>query len=328
MKITQSNSISFNGFYNNQLLKKSFKFAANNGALFAAGTSLVLSSIARPAVILSTPNTDKENKKLACAKSISSSVVGYLLMLLVSLPVTRQIKKIDKTPQRYLKQSTIKALKASEKSLTKSKGYIFATQLFKLGLGFLVAVPKSIMVCALIPPVLSKMFNKKTQLEEPQFGNKNPSFNGLAENIGRIVDKPFMQKFVEKFKNSNFAMHITALTDALATATFMQQTKKSKKIEQSRKKTLIYNSAISTGLSIVGGYALDKLLDKPTQKFVDKFSQINKNDKNLDKYVEGIKIAKPVLILGGLYYLVIPFISTFLADRASGNSFNEKKQKI
>ena len=51
--------------YTNKLLKKGLEFAANNGSLFAAGTSLVLSSVARPAVILATPHTDKKNKKYA-----------------------------------------------------------------------------------------------------------------------------------------------------------------------------------------------------------------------------------------------------------------------
>ena len=35
----------------------------------------------------------------------------------------------------------------------------------------------------------------------------------------------------------------------------------------------------------------------------------------LDKYIEGIKIAKPILILGTVYYTLIPIVSTFLADR-------------
>ncbi|MCI1273089.1 MAG: hypothetical protein LKG27_01490 [Clostridiaceae bacterium] len=321
MKVDKCNTVSFTGIYNSKILKKGLEFSAQNGALFAAGASLVMSAVARPAVILATPKTDKENKKLACAKSISSSVVGYLLMLGASLPVARAIKKIDKNPEKYLKASTIKALKGSEKNLAKSKGYIFATQLFKLGLGFLVAVPKSVMVCALIPPILSKMFDKNVHIDQPQFSGKSPAFKGLPKHIGRAIDSSFVKKLTDKFKDSNFAMHIMALTDALATFAFMHQTKKSKHIEQSRKKTLIYNSAISTGLSIAGGYVLDSALNKPTEKFIKKFSEINKDDKKLDKYVEGIKIAKPILILGGIYYLVIPFISTFLADRAGKNSF-------
>ena len=59
------------GFYNNKVLKKGLEFAAKNGALFAASTTFALSATLRPAVILLTPDTDKQNKKIACAKSIS-----------------------------------------------------------------------------------------------------------------------------------------------------------------------------------------------------------------------------------------------------------------
>ena len=55
------NSIS-NNIYKNQLLKKGLKFAADNGSLFAAGTSLALSTFVRPFSIMLTPNTDKEKK--------------------------------------------------------------------------------------------------------------------------------------------------------------------------------------------------------------------------------------------------------------------------
>lgn len=105
------------------------------------------------------------------------------------------------------------------------------------------------------------------------------------------------------------------LIDAFATGVFMMQTAKSKKIEQDRKKALIYNAGISTGLCIAGSYVLDKALKKPTEKFIENFRQANKNSPKLEKYVQGIKIAKPALILGGIYYIAIPFVSTFLADR-------------
>ena len=106
------------------------------------------------------------------------------------------------------------------------------------------------------------------------------------------------------------------MTDVVLTASFINRTAKSKKIENDRKKALIYNSAISTGLSISGGYAIHHYTRKPTEKFIKKFKEANKNSPLLEKYIEGIKIAKPALILGGIYYIFIPIISTFLADRA------------
>ncbi len=342
--------VNFSGqsIYKSRLIKKGLEVAADNGTLFVAGTSLLLSTFIRPISILATPHTDKENKKLAFAKSISSSAGGYLLMLGASLPVARSIKKINKNPIKYLKPKTIENLTETGKTLEESKSYQFVTQLFKLGIGFLMAAPKAIMTCALIPPVMTvvKALSKpKTTVNKnnktsppipnptktkqnittppPKQRNKNVAFKGLgsatgeaiSKTIGKAIDKSFIQNMGEKFKNSNFGMHMIALTDALTTGVFITQTQKSKDIEEKRKKTLCYNAAISTGLGTTSGYVVDRLLKKPTDKFIKKFSEANKDSPKLSKYIQGIKIAKPALILGSIYYIAIPFVSTFLADR-------------
>lgn len=316
--------------YNSKLFKKGLEFASDNGALFAAGTSLALSTIARPIAILSTPNTDKENKKYACAKSFSSSAIGYLLMFFASKPMAKAVKNIDENPSKYLKQTTIENLKQSGKSLAHSKKYQFASQLFKLGLGFVIAVPKSVMTCALIPPIMAGLFKKKPEQTQNQ-NDKNISFgslhtkgiNPLSKGIGKLIDTKFIQKMSDKFHNTNFEQHIISLTDILATGAFIQQTAKNKKIEDSRKKTLMYNAGISTGLCIAGGYALNRILKNPADKFIENFSKINKNDAKLDKYIEGIRVAKPVLILGGIYYIIIPVLSTFFAERVDSRVKNK-----
>ena len=309
-----------NPIYTNKIIKKGLEFAADNSALFAAGTTLVLSTAVRPLSILATPKTDRENKKVACAKSIASSLTGYLLMLAVSKPFSRSIQKINKQPQQYLEKATVEALKDGAETLSKSKAYMLATQMFKLGLGMIVAAPKAIITAAGVPLIL-KMF--KSDDEPKMVKSKNPTFTGggdvVAKGISKILNNKTYQNFVTKFKDSNFPMHLVALTDVITTGTFIHQTKNSKKIDNDRKTPLIHNAVISTGLSIISSYFVDKLLDKPTEKFIEKFKAINKNSPKLDKYVEGIKIAKPILIMGGIYYTVIPVISTFLADRTSGN---------
>ena len=306
-------NISFKSVYTNKTIKKSLELAASNGALFGASATVAFSAM-RPMSIMLTPKTDKENRKIAAAKSITSSLINFGLMFAISVPLAKSIKKIDENPKAYLNKETIKSLKDCGTKLTNSKGYVFATQLFKLGIASLVAVPKAIMTASGMPYIVDAISGKKEE-------NKNISFKGtpnnkIASSIGKIINTKQMIKFVEKFKDSNFPMHINAITDAIATIVFMQQANSSKKIENSRKKALIYNAGISTGLSIAGGYTMDKLLDKPTNRFIEKFRNINKNDKNLEKQIQGIKIAKPFLILGTIYYILIPIISTFIADRA------------
>ncbi len=314
--------------YNSKILKRGLEFAADNGSLFVATASLALSTVARPIAIMATPKTDIENKKYACAKSLASSATGYFLMLAASSPVAKAVKNIDKRPYEYLKKSTVENLKSGEKSLKASSRYKFATQLFKLGLGFLIAVPKSIMTCSLIPPFMAFLFNKKVNNDKK---DKKISFTGngmrsLSKFIGKAMDTLPVQKMSEKFHNTNFEQHIISLTDAAATAAFVTQTANSKKIEQTRKKALMYNAAISTGFCIAGGYAINGAIEKPAEKFIRNFSKANKNSPKLEKYVEGIKVVRPALILGGLYYIVIPLISTFLADRFDGQ--NSKKSNM
>ena len=316
MEIDFQRDISFTGIYTNKAVKKGFELAASNGALFGASATVAFSAI-RPLSIMCTPKTEKENRVIASAKSITSSLINFVLMLCLTLPLASSMKKIDDNPSKYLNKKTINKLKDKGKNLTDSKGYIFATQLFKLGIASLVAIPKSIMTAKGMPYIIDAFPSNNDN-------NSNISFHGItdktANGIGKILNKSKMIKFSEKYKDSNFPMHITALTDIISTLTFINQANKSKKIKENRKKTLIYNSGISTVLSIVGGYAIDKILDKPTEKFIEKYKKLNAGDKNLAKQVQGIRIAKPFIILGTVYYILIPLISTFLAEFAHKNS--------
>ncbi len=321
MKVNQKDNrdISFNGFWNSKVVKKGLEFAAENGTLFAATTTLALST-ARPLVILATPKTDKKNKQVASAKSLTSTLTGYLIALMTSLPLSKAIKRIDKTPEKYLKPETITTLKEKGEELTKSKAYSMATQLFKLGLGFIIAAPKAILT-AFGTPYLLKIFNTEENIKEVESLQKEvltfKGKNNISSGIGKIIDKNKLQNFVKKHKDSNFPMHIIAATDTLATGVFIQQTAKNKKLEKKDKAPLIYNSIISTGLSITSTYIIDHLTKGKTDKFIEKYKRINKNDPNLAKQIEGIRIAKPILIAGLVYYIAIPLISTFLADRVN-----------
>lgn len=310
-----NSNITFQGLYTNKTFKKGLEFAAENGALFSAATIFGCSVGVRPLSIWMTPHVDKENKKVLCAKSIASSLAGYLMMFGISKPVANSIKKIDKNPEKYLSSKTIQNLKEKNETLQYSKTYTFATQMFKLGLGVVTAVPKALLTVAGLPVIMKKAFPHKQETNRQNINFKGKK-DGLAKNIAKVINQDGMQKFSKKYKDSNFPMHIVALTDVLTTATFIHETNRSKKIEEKRKKTLAYNAAISTGLSILSGYIIDKLLDKPTEKFIQNFRKANKGLPNVEKQVEGIRIAKPILIMAGIYYTLIPFMSAFLSEKA------------
>ncbi|MCQ2744502.1 MAG: hypothetical protein MJ230_06895 [bacterium] len=316
------NSVSFNGFYNNNIIKKGLSFAENNGALFVSTTALILSAT-RPIAIMATPKTDIENKKTACVKSITSTLLDFAITLAVSLPIVKAVGRINTNPEKYLKKETINNLKENAKDLTDSNAYKLANQLFKLGIGIAIAAPKAVLNVLGMPYVSSLFFKQEKNEEQKNLTFKGKEKSKLSSLIGKIIDNKSVQKFSKENADSNFPMHINAIRDSLSTTVFIFGLKKSKKIKEERKNPLIYNSAIATTLSIISGYLLDFATKKPAQKFIKKLSEANKNDPNLKKYIDGFKIAKPAVILGTMYYIVIPVISTFFGERIGDKSKQE-----
>jgi hypothetical protein len=168
------NSISFNGFYNSKGLKKILSFAENNGALFASTTALVLSAAVRPPAIMATPKTDKENKKLACAKAITSTILDFGITLAISAPVAKAVRKINRNPQQYFKKETIENLKNGADELKDSKAYTLANQMFKLGIGIAIAAPKAILNLLGMPYILNNLF--KSNRKNAEFNSAEVSF--------------------------------------------------------------------------------------------------------------------------------------------------------
>lgn len=342
MKITNNtppSSPAFKGFLNNKAVLKGLETISEHGTTFVAATTLAMAAGVRPAAINLTPGVKKENKEYATINSIASGLIKFAMVEAIAIPVENAVKKIDKNPERFLNEKTIKVLQGSAKSLTESRNYKFATQLFKLGTGLITATPKAALTVALIPILMNKIFKKKKvtadynkipeQKPSPIFSSfyektspAKPSFKGIiteqtAKGIGKILNNGSVQKFVKKFscKDADIARNISIATDLLLTASFVRKTSKSKKIDKDRKRPLIYNNLISTGISLAGGYSIDKLIKKSSENFIKKFSEINKNDPKLPKYIEGINILRPTLIFAVIYYALLPVFSTYISDK-------------
>ena len=315
-------------FLKNKRVLKTLEKISEHGTSFAAGTSLILSLTVRPAAIATTPDTEKENKQYAIANSIGSGLMKFAMVEAVAIPIEKAVKNIDKNPEKFLKPSTL------EKLGKNSKSYKLITQAIKLGTGFLTAIPKSVLTVALIPIIMDNLFFRKrkypaneTQSTQIQ-NNKNISFNGLGEKISKgiskIIDNDSIQNFAIKHqdKDKDIAKHITAATDILLTSTSAYQTNKSDRIKENRKKALIYNNIISTGITLVFGYGIDNLIKKTMGGFVDKFKHINATDPKLHKYIEGINIVRPAIIFAAIYYGLLPIFSTYMSEKT--DKFIEK----
>lgn len=312
-------NISFNGFWNSKCIKKGLEFASDYGAVSAATTTLVFSSVLRPLVISATPNTKQENKKAVSAKSVASGILEFIITLTLSIPIVAGLKKIESNPAKFLNKTSIKNYQNNTKNLSESNAYSLATQLFKLGIGYAVIAPKAILTSLGIPFIIEN-FMKKDKKENKNNQQENLTFKGknnetLPKTLAKILNNKTLQDFATKHQNSNFPLHIFALKDILATGAFIHEANKNKKIKDEQKSFLTINSIISTGLSLISGYTIDSLTEKQSQNIINKIKQQNTNDPNLAKYLEGFKIIKPILILAVVYYTIIPFLSTLWTEK-------------
>ena len=328
--LSRNNAQNFGGMLNNKLLLKGLEKVSEHGTSFAAGTSLAMSLTVRPLAIFATPDVEKENKQYAAANSIVSGLVKFGMVEAVALPIENAVKKIDKTPEKYLKKRTLKNFQANSKNITDAGSYKLATQILKLGAGFVTAIPKSILTIAFIPFIMDKIFNikvipaQKTAKSADNTAQKHNSlsFTGrlnekIPQQIGKLLDIKAFQDFTKKYRNQDkdIAKHMTAATDILLTGSFAIQTNRSKNIKENRKKALIYNNIISTGITLAGGYSIDRLIKNKTANFINKFKKTNAGDPKLYKYIEGLNIIRPALIFAGIYYGILPVISTYLAEK-------------
>ena len=321
---------SFKGMWNNKIVLKGLETVSEHGSSFIAGLSFAAASGLRPLAIMAAPKVKKENKKYAAANSIVSGFVKFALALLVSMPVENAAKKIEKNPEKFLNPKTIDFFKKGAASLSDSKNFRFISQIIKLGTGFLSAVPKSLITAALIPVLINKFFKEKP----PEHADLNlyksynpvfsPSFKGsftdaAAKGIGKMLNCSMVQNAAEKFssKAQDTARNISIASDLLLTASFAYGINRSSKIKKERKKPLILNNLYGTAASIAAGALIDEAVKKNTGRFIEKFSEINKNNPKLPKYIEGINIIRPALIFAGIYYGILPAVTAYLADKTS-----------
>ena len=332
---TNKFSPSSKGLWNNKAVLKGLETISEHGTTFVALTTLAMAAGVRPIAINLTPKVKKENKQYAATNSIASGFVKFALVEAIAIPVENAIKQIDKTPEKFLSEKTIKTLQGNAKTLAESKDYKFITQVLKMGTNFITAIPKAMITVAIIPVLMDLLFKKKkeekpTKLISSQhnpifdtfYSDNKPSFKGAlttqtAKGIGKILNAENVQKFAKKFsvQDADIARNISMATDILLTASFVHRTHKSDKIKKERKTALIANNLISTGISLVGGFAIDNLIKKNTESFIKKFSEINKNNPKLPKNIEGINILRPTLIFAAIYYLVLPIFSTYISDK-------------
>lgn len=301
----------------NQYVLNGLEKISKHPTSFSAGLSLGMAGIVRPLAIAATPNTEKENKQYAITNSISSAIVKFLMVEMIALPVELAIKKIDNNPTKYLKTPNF-------------KGYKFITQFYKLLPGLFTAIPKSMLTVALIPVLMDKIF--KIKPDEPLLESKTDNISSKGNissqnfsggNLAKIIAKTLNNKKIQEFaakheeKAQDIAKHTTATTDILLVGTSAYKIQTNEKIKENRKKALILNNVISTGITLAFGYGIDKIIRSKTKDFIEKFKKLNadKPPEKMVKYIEGINILRPAIIFAFIYYGILPFLSTYISDK-------------
>ena len=104
------NVSSIGKIYTNKTILKGLEYASEHSALLTSGTTVLMSLLVRPLMILKTPDTPKREKEYACAKSISSALAGFGLTSLIFKPISDAVDNISKNPQKFLNERTIKRL--------------------------------------------------------------------------------------------------------------------------------------------------------------------------------------------------------------------------
>ena len=312
MKVNNIQNTSFKGALNNKFVLKALEKISDHSATFATLTAVSASMILRPLAIKLTPGVKKENKEHSIANSVSSGAIKLATSLAVSLPIEHAVKTIENNPREFLKNDF----------LHDKNSFNFASQMLKLSSSLLTAIPKTILTVSMIPLIMDKVFKQMPKTKE---NPKEISFKGGFE---KIVSKYFNNNIIENFakkhsSNSiNIARNMAVASDILLAGSFALRTKKSKKIDPKRKNNLIYNSIISTGLSVLAGCGLDKIAKEGGRGFLEKFIQANKSNPKLAKYVQGINILRPTVIFALIYYGILPVVSNYTAQKLSDRKEN------
>ncbi len=190
------------------------------------------------------------------------------------------------------------------------------------------SLPKQIgHVCQNVPSIAKTAEHKSSLM--PKFLKKSYDYSieTLAGCIGKLAQKDKTKRFTEWCVNKdiNYTNHLAAVVSNIQNGFYMYNVAKSQKIEEDQKKPLMLNMFIGTMLATVGGYTINKGIDKRLFK-VEK--AISKNYPKNEAILTGFKVARSLMIFQLLYRFVTPVIATPVANYISDKQEEKKKLNI
>ena len=179
---------------------------AKHNVAASAFVGLILAGVLRPMAIMSLPGKkDKDDKIYASGQAVASGVIGFAFSTLITTPLDDAIDKVKKNPGKFaatklakLKEIGKTADSELKRNIAKRTAESLETCLKNIP-DWIIAVPRSILTIALIPPILKYVFGmekkKKTTektVEQPKMENMN-NLN-TANNISM---NPSMEAFTK-----------------------------------------------------------------------------------------------------------------------------------
>ena len=200
----------------NKFLTYSYEHNVSTSALVA----LVLAGVLRPATIMALPgDKDKEDKIYASGHAMASAILGFVASTIITSPLDTSIKKVFGDPAKYgskklTKFARIKDALQKRSELRNSAGELLnktSKQLYKKMIkhqdtmqtlaknipDWIIAVPRSILTIALIPPILKYVFGveKKKKSDPPKQENVNTVENKMETPQMDFINKSAFQDF-------------------------------------------------------------------------------------------------------------------------------------
>jgi len=205
----------------------------------------------------------------------------------------------------------------------------------------------------------------KSKFFEPLENAWDKSTDWLAKNfVARCMNTELVGKFANKFEKSKLITnHILTIGAATGTGMYMYKTSQlpEDRMSEDGKKVLMFNQALTFGVSTAGAYGLDGALigkwKKATNRFAElytgdkditgKIDAINKElkakgknkidlvdyaadylqDKTLVNRLKGMDIAKKLLIFTLIYRYLVPVAVTPIANTLGDKYLAYKKEK-
>lgn len=178
-----------------------------------------------------------------------------------------------------------------------------------------------------IKPIKSKFLESFKKFMSPYSKFVDKIKTKIAHGLAKILETKAAENIIRKTRNNNMVAHLSALTGVVLSGFYIKKTLENDKFDIDKKMTLAINQGIVCVFSTVAAYTLDKITNKKTEKFIDKYwaTHLHESQEKLYVYKNGINAAKKIMVFGLVYRFIAPVLATPIANHL-GNKMQDKRE--